>query len=106
MLRNVRYLASTLSESNVVRITSIKRRILLLNRFTTIQVRQKKTNTTNVSSLFKPLDVKPSNDEENVGAEITGLKIDKNEISRILNKFVQLKEIRVLLLENGIDGEF
>jgi hypothetical protein len=104
MLRNVRYIASTLSESNAIRVTSLNRRILPFNRL--IQIREKKTNPTNVSSLFKPLEVKPPNDEENVGAEITGAKIDKNDIARLLNRFVQRKEVRMLCLENGLDGEF
>lgn len=103
MLRNVRLIASSLSESNVTRITALNRRFLPLNHF--IQKRLKKTNPANVSSLFKPLEVKISNDEDNVGAEITGAKVDKNDIARILNKFVQLREIRMLCLENGLDGE-
>lgn len=102
MLRNARYIASSLSELNATRVTSINRRILLFNRL--LQVRTKKTNQS-VSSLFKPLEVKRSNDEENVGAEITGAKIDKNDISRILNRFVQMREVRMLCLENGLDGE-
>lgn len=101
MLRNVRLIASSLTESNAIRITSINRRIFNLNKF--IQIRTKKTNK-NVSSLFKPLEVKPSNEEENVGAEITGAKVDKNDIARILNRFVQMREVRQLCLENGLDG--
>lgn len=106
MFRNVRYIASSLSESNVTRVNRFNRRILNLNRFTTnLQIRSKKTNPS-VSTLFRPLDVRPSNDEDqNVGAEITGAKIDKNEMSRILNKFVQMAEVRMLCLENGLDGE-
>lgn len=106
MLRNVRFIASSLSESNVTRITGVKRILYLNNRFTNLQIRSKKTNPASVSSLFKPLEVKPSQDEDqNVGAEITGAKIDRNEISRVLNRFVQLREVRMLCLENGLDGE-
>lgn len=101
MLRNVCSIVSSLAESNVAR---INRRILHFNKISEFQVRSKKTNPS-LSSLFKPLDVKPSQDESNVGAEITGSKIDKNAISRILNRFVQLNEIRTLSMENGLDSK-
>lgn len=103
MLRNVRYIVSSLTESNVTR---INRRILQFNRIagSQFQCRSKKTNPS-LSSLFKPLNVKPSKDEGNVGEEITGSKIDKNAITKILNRFVQLSEIRMLSLENGLDSK-
>jgi hypothetical protein len=102
MLRNVRYIVNNLVESNVTRINGLNRRILNLNR---VSFRSKKTNPSSISSLFKPVDVKPSQDESNVGFEITGKSIEKNDIARILNRFVQLGEIRMLCVENGLDGE-
>jgi Suv3 helical N-terminal domain len=105
MLRNVRHIVSSLAESNATRINSLNRRILNLNRIALFQFRAKKTNPSSISSLFKPIDVKPSQDDSNVGAEITGKTIDKNDIARILNRFVQLGEVRMLCVENGLDGE-
>lgn len=105
MLRNVCSKMSSLAESNAIRINSLNRRILHFNRVNNFQIiRSKKTKPASVSSLFKPLDVKPSQDESNVGAEITGTSIDKNAITKVLNRFVQLGEVRMLCLENGLDG--
>lgn len=104
MLRNVCCKVSNLAELNVIRINSLNRRILQFNRINYQILRTKKTNPS-VSSLFRPLDVKPSQDENNVGAEITGTSIDKNAITRVLNKFVQRGEVRMLCLENGLDGK-
>lgn len=102
MLRNVRCIVSSLAESNV---TKINKRILQFNHISAVQCRWKKTNPASISSLFKPVDVKPTADENNIGFELTGSTIDKNSVTRILNRFVQLNEIRMLCLENGIDGE-
>lgn len=105
MLRNVCSKMSSLAESNAIRINSLNRRILHFNPVNNFQIiRSKKTKPASVSSLFKPLDVKPSQDESNVGAEITGTSIDKNAITKVLNRFVQLGEVRMLCLENGLDG--
>lgn len=105
MLRNVCCKVSSLSELNAIRINSLNRRILNFNRIHFQILRSKKTNPASVSSLFKPVDVRPSQDENNVGAEITGTSMDKNAVTRILNRFVQLGEVRMLCLENGLDGK-
>ena len=111
MLRNARHIATSLSESKILRISGVNQRILFSNRISIAQkllIRSKKTNpkTSSVSSLFRPLEVRPKQeDDQNTGFEITGSKLDTNEISRIFNKFVQLREIRMLCLENGLDGK-
>ena len=105
MLRNVCSKMSSLAESNAIRINSLNRRIFHFNRVNFQIIRTKKTNPASVSSLFKPIDVKPSQEDGNVGAEITGTSIDKNAITKVLNRFVQLGEVRMLCLENGLDGK-
>lgn len=64
-----------------------------------------KRDEINLSSLFKPVSVKNSPDDINIGAELTGT-LDKSELVKLLNKFTQKKEIRALCVENGIDREF
>lgn len=60
----------------------------------------------NVSSLFKPISVVQSNnDNGNVGAELVG-KLDKNEVAKQINKFTQLPEIKNLCIENGLDCKY
>lgn len=66
-------------------------------------VRMKNGNG-NVSSLFKPVNVQHS-DDDNVGAELVG-KLDKNEVVKVLNKFTQKPEIKNLCSENGLDGKY
>lgn len=61
-----------------------------------------KKNLTNVSSLFKPLPVSHRPFEINVGSELVG-KLDKTEILKILNKFTQKTEVKMLCVENGLD---
>lgn len=63
-----------------------------------------KRDDINLSSLFKPVSVKSSQDDINIGAELTGT-IDKTELVKLLNKFTQKKEIRTLCNENGLDCE-
>lgn len=63
--------------------------------------RGKKDDST-LSALFKPVPVKPSPDDINIGAELTG-SLDKAELLKILNKFTQRREIKLLCIENGLD---
>lgn len=65
-------------------------------------VNRAKKDDINLSSLFKPVSVKSSPDDINIGAELTG-SIDKTELVKLLNKFTQKKEIRTLCSENGLD---
>ncbi|XP_055379212.1 ATP-dependent RNA helicase SUV3 homolog, mitochondrial [Condylostylus longicornis] len=62
----------------------------------------KKTNVTNISTLFKPVPVPLNSDGSNIGAELTG-KLERSEILKILNKFAQKKEIKDLCTVNGMD---
>lgn len=106
MLRNIRYVLRSVAETNVIRINGPNRRFLLPNRiFGNNIARTKKTDASTLSSLFKPVEIKPSQDDINVGAEITGMSVDKSEIMKILNKFAQRREIRLLCLENGLDSK-
>lgn len=56
------------------------------------------------SQLFVPVPVKPNPDDINVGAELTG-EINKADLLKILNKFYQKKEIKLLAKENGLDSK-
>ncbi|KAG8233333.1 hypothetical protein J437_LFUL010883 [Ladona fulva] len=62
-----------------------------------------KKDETNVSSLFVPVPVKPNPDDINIGAELTG-SVNKADLLKILNKFYQKKELKLLALENGLDN--
>ncbi|XP_067000401.2 ATP-dependent RNA helicase SUV3 homolog, mitochondrial [Anabrus simplex] len=62
-----------------------------------------KKDDTNLSSLFIPVPVKPNPDDINVGAELTG-SLNKASLLRVLNKFYQKKEIKLLALEHGLDN--
>ncbi|XP_071440725.1 ATP-dependent RNA helicase SUV3 homolog, mitochondrial [Hetaerina americana] len=62
-----------------------------------------KKDEANISSLFIPVPVKPNPDDINVGAELTG-SVDKGDLLKILNKFYQKKELKLLAMENGLDN--
>lgn len=65
------------------------------------QVRGKKDDIS-LSSLFKPVAVKPTPDDINVGAELTG-SLNKADLLKVLNKFYQQREVKQQLKENGLD---
>lgn len=67
--------------------------------------RRGKKDDSNISSLFVPVHIKPNPDDINVGAELTGT-LNKNDLLMVLNKFYQQKEIKQLLIENGLDRMF
>lgn len=82
---------------------------ILLERYSVpivsvLQRRGKKDNS-NISALFTPIAVKPSADDINVGAELTG-EISKPDLLKVLSKFYQTPEIKQLLLENGLDSKY
>lgn len=106
MLKNIRFALNSIAESNALRINRLNRSILSPNRICTNIQRCKKTDPSALSSLFKPVEIRSSQDDINVGAEITGVSVDKSEIMKILNKFAQRREIRMLCLENGLDSKF
>lgn len=108
MIRNLRHVAKALAGHNLRRINRVNDGFLL---FTTNRVcsnvnfvRTKKDDSQ--SSLFKPVPIEPSTDDMNYGAEITGKAIDKADLLRVLNKFSQKREVRLLCMENGLDRKF
>lgn len=106
MLKNVRSLLHCVSESNS---SNIYKRILL-NRvclsFNNFHLtRTKKDDSTNFSALFKPVPIKTTQDDINIGAELTGI-LDKAELIKILNRFSQKREIRALCVDNGLDSKY
>lgn len=66
--------------------------------------RTKKHDKGNTSALFVPVPVKPNPDDINVGEEFTG-RIKKQDLLKILNKFYQKPEVRLLASENGLDDQ-
>lgn len=64
---------------------------------------KKDKDESKVSTLFKPVAVSSNRDDINIGAELTG-KLDKVELLKVLNKFTQKPEIKLLCTENGLDG--
>lgn len=108
MFRNLRHALSLFAESNAARITHRNHSLLLSNSRAVLKakfVRGKKDDTTS-SSLFKPVQMRPTEDDINVGAEITGSALDKAELVKILNRFFQKRETRLICMENGLDRKF
>ncbi|XP_049865438.1 ATP-dependent RNA helicase SUV3 homolog, mitochondrial [Pectinophora gossypiella] len=66
--------------------------------------RGKKHDRGNPSALFVPVPVKPNPDDMNIGEEFTG-RLKKQDLLKILNKFYQKPEVRVLASENGLDDQ-
>lgn len=67
-------------------------------------LRGKKDDTAPITSLFKPVPLKPNPDDINVGAELSGT-LEKGDLLKVLNQFYQRKEIKVLSKEHGLDSE-
>jgi len=105
MIRNLRNVASSIAKLKCNRI-KLHDRTFLVNRVCTIQPHRSKKDDSTLSSLFKPVPVKPTQDDINVGAELTGTALDKAELLKVLNKFSQRREIRLLCTENGLDREW
>ena len=106
MIRNLRHACKSLCDLKITRINQLNRSFLLVNNRTCINagfIRTKKDDST--SALFRPVPIKQTHVDINVGAEITGSAIDKAELLKILNKFSQKRETRMLCLENGLDSE-
>lgn len=62
-----------------------------------------KKDESNLSALFKPVPVKSNPDDISIGAELTG-KLDKGELLKVLNRFTQKRETKLLCMENGLDS--
>ncbi|KAL4710306.1 hypothetical protein ACJJTC_011122 [Scirpophaga incertulas] len=56
------------------------------------------------SALFVPVPVKPNPDDINVGEEFTG-RLKKQDLLKILNRFYQKPEVRLLATESGLDDQ-
>ncbi|RVE42605.1 hypothetical protein evm_012746 [Chilo suppressalis] len=67
-------------------------------------MRTKKHDRGNPSALFVPVPVKPNSDDINIGEEFTG-RLKKQDLLKILNRFYQKPEVRVLASENGLDDQ-
>lgn len=76
----------------------------LLTQFQYQPYRGKKDDS-NLSALFKPVPVKTNPDDISIGAELTG-KLNKSDLLKILNKFTQKREIKLLCIENGLDSKY
>lgn len=66
---------------------------------------KKDDSSPNISSLFRPIPIKPNPDDINVGAELT-TTLKKSDLLKILNSFVLKKEVRALAMEYGLDSMF
>jgi ATP-dependent RNA helicase SUPV3L1/SUV3 len=100
MLQNGRHIRAL---SIAVHNLSLKRQgFLSKTNYKLLQRRFKKSDSS-ISSLFIPVTVKPNPDDINVGAELTG-SLNKSDLLKVLNKFYQKKEIKLLLSENGLDN--
>ncbi|XP_075972723.1 suv3 RNA helicase [Anticarsia gemmatalis] len=75
-----------------------------LGRLGYILLRTKKHDRGNPAALFVPVPVKPNPDDINIGEEFTG-RLKKQDLLKILNKFYQKPEVRVLASENGLDDQ-
>lgn len=63
-----------------------------------------KKDESNLSQLFVPIQIKPNPDDISIGAELTG-NLSKSDLLKVLNKFYQKKEVKQLLIENGLDSK-
>lgn len=67
-------------------------------------MRTKKHDRGNPSALFVPVPVKHNPDDINIGEEFTG-RLKKQDLLKILNRFYQKPEVRILSSENGLDDQ-
>lgn len=105
MIRNLRHVLKSLADSRTTRINSFNGRVLLSNSRACVNVNFLRTKKDDSSKLFKPVEIKHEQDDIDVGAEITGGPIDKSALLKILNKFSQKKETRLMCMENAMDSE-
>ncbi|XP_043487445.1 ATP-dependent RNA helicase SUV3 homolog, mitochondrial isoform X1 [Polistes fuscatus] len=59
-------------------------------------------DTSNINTLIRPVPVKSNPDDINIGSELTG-DLNKTNLLIVLNKFIEIKEIKSLALEYGLD---
>lgn len=96
------------TQTNLVLNRITRNHRILLNKCSSDQFmfqRRGKKDDANLSSLFRPVPIKQSLDDINIGLELTG-DLDKVELLKILNKFTQKKEVKILCMESGLDSKF
>lgn len=111
MIRNLRHALKSLTDSRVSRINHLNRSFLSNNRacLNAVFVRSKNDSKSSGkkeglgSALFIPVPIKPSTEDIDVGAELTGAALDKAELLKILSRFSMKREIRLMCIENGLD---
>ncbi|KAL2731370.1 hypothetical protein V1478_004915 [Vespula squamosa] len=67
--------------------------------------KKSKNNTediSNINKLFHPVPIKSNPDDINIGNELSG-NLNKRDLLVILNKFIEMKEIKSLSMECGLD---
>lgn len=94
----IRHLCAVTQTFNNIKLVNDVNRKCIVNYH---QIRQKKDDSS-LSSLFVPVPIKPNTDDINVGVELTG-NLNKSDLLKVLNKFYQKKEVKALLIENGLD---
>lgn len=102
MHRNIRCVINSMLELRIPRINRLGTNFLRINTSSRNFTRTKKDDT----SLFKPVPIKINQDDIDVGAELTGMSLDKGELLKVLNRFSQKAEIRILCMENGMDRKY
>ncbi|KAF7272847.1 hypothetical protein GWI33_014411 [Rhynchophorus ferrugineus] len=103
MLQNSQKLRTLCTALNSIHLSKTKGLIHKVPLWNYWQYRGKRENSKDkLSSLFVPLAVKPTSDDTNIGAELTG-SLNKADLLKILNKFYQNPEIKDLLHSNGLD---
>ncbi|XP_015186095.1 PREDICTED: ATP-dependent RNA helicase SUV3 homolog, mitochondrial [Polistes dominula] len=60
-------------------------------------------DTSNINSFIRPVPVKSNPDDINIGSELTG-DLNKTNLLLILNKFIEMKEIKSLAQDYGLDN--
>lgn len=111
MIRNLRHAWSSCPITKISRINRFAGSFLASNNQTCLGCtlnrnfarKDDSSGSFSASSLFKPVPIKQTQDDINVGEEITGSSIDKAELLKILNRFSQQREIRLLCIEHGLD---
>ncbi|XP_012267199.2 ATP-dependent RNA helicase SUV3 homolog, mitochondrial isoform X2 [Athalia rosae] len=102
MIPTTRRISETLLRRSSVFCSTLQNRYLKVGVYFAQPLRGRKDDSTPISSLFKPVSVKPNPDDINVGVELSG-NLDKQELLKVLNQFYSRKEIKLLAKESGLD---
>lgn len=102
MIPTTRRISESLLRRSGVLCSTLQDRYFRIGVYLAQPLRGKKDDATPTTSLFKPVPIRPNPDDINVGAELSGT-LNKGDLLKVLNKFYQKKEIKVLAVENGLD---